>query len=461
MFDIRARGSSVQREILGGLTTFMAMSYILFVQPAVLSAAGMDPGGVFMATCMSAAGACVLMGLLANYPIALAPGMGENFYFVSICGVGAAAGALVLHWSEALALVMVSGALFMGLSALGVRSKVLEAIPNSLKNGIAAGIGLFITLIGLQWGNIVTSNEATFVTLAPMNGNVVALLTVIGLAIMLALTAIRLHGAILIGILATTGLTYLAGQIGWISPLAFRGVVDTPHGLGETAGQFVGGFGGLWRHLTGGAWVEVLTITLVLLLMDMFDTVGTLVGVASRAGLMTGGKLPRGNRALAADAGGTMLGAALGSSTVTSYIESITGVASGARTGLAALVTAACLLAAMVFQPLVEMVGGGVVVGEYSWGAPILRYPMIAAALIMVGALMIRTVREIDWEDITEALPAFLTMVMMPLAYSISAGIGAGFISYAAGKVLTGRAKECPVLVYVFAALFVVRFLAA
>ena len=461
MFDIQARGSTIRREVLGGVTTFMAMSYILFVQPALLSKVGMDAGGVFMATCLSSAAACVLMGLLANYPIALAPGMGENFFFVSICGLGAVTGAFVVHWSEALALVMISGALFMGVSVLGVRSKILEAIPSTLKNGIAAGIGLFIALIGLEWGNIIANNEATFVMLAPMKGNVVALLTLVGLTIMLALTALRVPGAILIGILLTTGLTFLAGQIGWIAPLEFTGVVARPSGLGQTAGQFIGGFGGLWHELTGGAWVHVLTITLVLLLMDMFDTIGTLVGVASRTGLMKNGQLPRGNRALAADAGGTMVGAMLGSSTVTSYIESITGVASGARTGLAALATAACLVVAMIFQPLVEMVGGGVAVGQYAWGDPILRYPMIAAALIMVGSMMIRTVREIEWDDITEALPAFLTMIMMPLAYSISAGIGAGFISYAVGKVVTGRARQCPVLVYVFAALFVVRFVVA
>ncbi len=459
MFGIKERGSTVGREVVGGVTTFMAMSYILFVQPALLSKVGMDAGGVFMATCLSAAGACVLMGLLANYPIALAPGMGENFFFVSICGLGAAAGAFVLHWSEALALVFVSGTLFMGLSALGVRSKILESIPSSLKNGIAAGIGLFIALIGLEWGNIIAGSEATFVTLAPMKGNVVALLTLVGLTLMLSLTALRVPGAILIGILLTTALTFVAGQGGWIAPLEFTGVVAKPNGLGQTAGQFIGGLGDLRHELMRGGWVHVLTITLVLLLMDMFDTIGTLVGVASRTGLMKNGHLPRGNRALAADAGGTMLGAMLGSSTVTSYIESITGVASGARTGLAALVTAGCLVVAMIFQPLVEMVGGGVAVGHYAWGDPILRYPMIAAALIMVGSMMIRTVREIEWDDITEALPAFLTMIMMPLAYSISAGIGAGFISYAVGKVVTGRARQCPLLVYVFAALFVARFL--
>lgn len=231
-----------------------------------------------------------------------------------------------------------------------------------------------------------------------------------------------------------------------------------PHGLGKTAGAFLGGFGSLWGKLLSDNWVDVVAFAFILLFMDLFDTVGTLVGVAKRAGLMKNGRLPRAERALAADALGTVVGAGLGTSTVTSYIESLTGVSAGARTGLAAVVTGICLLVALLFQPLVQMVGGGIQVGEYSWGEPILRYPMIAPALIVVGAMMLRVMREVEWDDITESLPAFLTMVTMPFAYSISAGIAIGFVSYAFGKLVTGRIRECPVIVYVFAVLFVIQY---
>jgi AGZA family xanthine/uracil permease-like MFS transporter len=451
VFDIRARGSSVQREILGGLTTFMAMSYILFVQPVILGDAGMDPHAVFMATAISAAVACAIMGLLANYPIALAPGMGENAFFTyTLCHFAG------FHWSEALALVALSGGVFLLLSVAGLRAYLINGIPNALKHGIAAGIGLFIALIGFKMGNLVTSDPATTITLQDMPGNAVAALTLLGLAVMVLLTGLRVPGAMLIGIIVTTVAAWGAGQIGWVSELSVDRVVGVPTGLGKTAGHVFAGFSGLWHKLADN-WVHVITFTFVLLLMDMFDTVGTLVGVASRAGLMTDGRLPRANRALAADACGTLAGSMLGSSTVTSYIESITGVASGARTGLAALVTAACLIAVLPIPPAVLMIRHGIA----PMGDPGARYfPMIAPALILVGAMMLRAVQQVKWDDITEALPAFLTMVVMPFAFSISAGIGAGFISYAAAKVLTGRAKECPVLVYVCAVLFVVRFLA-
>ena len=459
MFEIRQRGSTVGREVLGGVTTFMAMSYILFVQPAVLSKAGMDAGGVFMATCLSGAAACVLMGLLANYPIALAPGMGENFFFVfTLCGVGTAAGAFKLSWPEALALTAATGVLFLLLSTVGFRSRVLNAIPDALKSGIAAGIGLFIALIGFEWGNLVTHDAVTCVKLASMKGNYVAGLTLLGLAVTLALLAFRVRGAILIGILVATAATWGAGRIWGVPGVTWQGLLAAPKGLGKTAGEFLGGFGSLAGKLLSKDALHVLSFAFILLFMDLFDTVGTLVGVAKRAGLMSDGKLPRAERALAADAAGTVVGAALGSSTVTSYIESITGVSSGARTGLAAIVAGGCMLLALLFQPLVMMVGGGVKVGQYAWGDPILRYPMIAPALIVVGAMMMRAMRDVKWDDMTEALPGFLAMVTMPFAYSISAGIAIGFVSYAFGKLVSGRARECPAIVYVFAVLFVLQY---
>jgi len=460
MFEIKQRGSRVGHEVLGGLTTFMAMSYILVVQPAVLSKAGMDPHAVFMATCISAAIGSILMGLLANYPIALAPGMGENFFFVfTLCGVGAASGVFKLTWQEALALTAIAGLVFLLLSLVGFRSRLLNAIPDALKSGIAAGIGLFIALIGFEWGNIVVHDESTMIKLAGMKGNYVAGLTFLGLAVTLALTAFRVRGAILIGILATTGATGLVGWICGVPGLKWMGLAGMPHGLDKTAGQFLWGFGTLFEKLFSRNGADVLAFGFIVLFMVMFDTVGTLVGVAKRAGLMYQGHLPKAERALAADAAATVIGGAFGTSTVTSYIESITGVASGARTGLAAVVTGLCLLAALFFQPLVLMIGGGIEVGRYSWGDPILRYPIIAPALILVGALMMRAIRDIEWDDPTEALPAFLSMVAMPFAYSISAGIAIGFISYAFAKLVTGRIRQCPPIVYIFAVLFVVQYL--
>ncbi len=459
MFEIKARGSTVGREVLGGVTTFMAMSYILFVQPAVLSRAGMDPGAVFMATCISAGAACILMGLLANYPIALAPGMGENFFFVfTLCGVTAAAGAFKLTWPEALALTCVTGVLFLLLSTVGFRSRILNSIPDTLKSGIAAGIGLFIALIGFEWGNIIETDTVTGIKLADMQHNYVAVLTLVGLAITLALAAFHVRGAILIGILAATAATWACGRVWGVEGVQWQGLIGSPSGLEATAGKFVGGFASLWDKLLTKHWVDVVVFAFILLFMDLFDTVGTLVGVAKRAGLMRNGRLPRAERALSADAIGTITGACFGTSTVTSFIESVTGVQAGARTGLAAVVVGVCMFVALLFQPLVMMVGGGVKVGEYPWGDPILRYPMIAPALIFVGAMMIRAIRSIDWDDVTEALPAFLTMVTMPFAYSISAGIAIGFVSYAFGKLITGRGKQCPVLVYVFAVLFIIRY---
>ena len=459
MFQMRERRSTGGREVLGGLTTFMAMSYILFVQPAVLSKVGMDAGGVFMATCIASGVACILMGLLANYPIALAPGMGENFFFVfTLCGVGAAVGTFKLTWQEALALTAATGLLFLALSLVGFRSRLLNAIPDSLKSGIAAGIGLFITLIGFEWGNIICSHPATLVQLAKMHGNYVAVVTLIGLAVTLALTAWRVKGAILLGILITTGATWLAGIIVGQETILFPEHFELPGGLSHTAGQLAGGFGSIWQSLLSENWVHVVTFAFILLFMDLFDTVGTLVGVASRANLIKGGKLERAEKALSADAAGTVIGACLGTSTVTSYIESVTGVQAGARTGLAAIVTGLCMLLSLLAWPIVKMVGGGVNIGQDAFGAPIIRYPMIAPALIVVGSLMVRAIREVKWDDITESLPAFLTMVTMPFAYSISAGIAIGFVSYAVGKILTGRARECPKIVYVFAALFVAQY---
>ena len=468
MFEIKQRGSRVGHEVLGGLTTFMAMSYILVVQPAVLSKAGMDPHAVFMATCISAAIGSILMGLLANYPIALAPGMGENFFFVfTLCGVGAASGVFKLTWQEALALTAIAGLVFLLLSLVGFRSRLLNAIPDALKSGIAAGIGLFIALIGFQWGNLLRSNPATFLELAPLKGNYIAGLTLLGLAITVTLAAWRVRGAVLLGILATTAFAAVwpsAANTWWgwqlPGPVWPSTPVAMPHGIEHTAGGLLAGLGTLAQKAVGPHGLEVLGFGFIVLFMAMFDTVGTLVGVAQRADLIRDGRLPHAERALAADAAGTVIGAVAGTSTVTCYIESITGVTAGARTGLAAIVSGVCLLLALFFQPVAAMIGRGmdvtVTVGQTV--TTVARYPLIAPALIFVGALMIRTMRDIDWDDVTEAVPAFLTMVTMPFAYSISAGIAVGFISYAVGKIVTGRPGQCPLIVYIFAALWVLRY---
>ncbi|MCE5278279.1 MAG: NCS2 family permease [Planctomycetaceae bacterium] len=459
MFDIRQRGSTVGREVIGGVTTFAAMSYIIFVQAAVLGfGAKMDVGGVIMATCLSAAAACVLMGLLANYPIALAPGMGENFFFAFTIVPAAATWGLGASWPMALAMTAVSGVLFLGLAFFGFRSKVLNAIPDSLKSGIAAGIGLFIAVIGFNMGNLVETGGA-LVRLPKLSGNPVAWLTLIGLAIVLILMALRLRGAILLSILITAGAALLMGRLGWVAFEWCGNPVAHPEGLGATAGAVLGGMTDLWQACRSHL-VEVITFVFVLLFMDLFDTIGTLVGVAKRAGLMTpDGRLPRAEHALVADAAGTIIGAGLGTSTVTSYIESITGITAGARTGLAAIVSGVLMAAAIFFIPLARMIGQGIPVDV--GGATVFKNPMIAPALIVVGSMMLRTLREIDWDDATEFIPAFLTMVAMPMSFSIATGIAVGLVSYALGKLATGRWRQCPALVYVFAALMVARYVLA
>ncbi|MDD4888763.1 MAG: NCS2 family permease [Phycisphaerae bacterium] len=442
MFDIAARGSTVTREIIGGVSTFMALSYIIFVNPVILSAAGMLAPQVMLATCLGAAVGCVLMALLANYPIAQAPAMGHNAYFAfTVCGA-VTAGGLGLTWQQALAAVVISGSLFVVLSVFGFRSAILNSIPDALKKSIAAGIGLLIALIGLEYGGIIVAQPATLVTLGTLT-HPVPLCALGGLVIIMVLTAWRVRGAILLGIVATAGLA-----LAFIPEVhAPTGVFSHPPSLRPTL--FKLDFAGLFHR----NWLDLASLIFVLFFLDVFDSVGTLVGVAQRGGFLTpDGKLPRAERALLADAGATVIGACLGTSTVSSYIESTAGVSDGARTGLANLVTAALLVLSIFFTPLAGMIGGAVVVK----GQPF--YPIIAPALIAVGSMMVLVVRDIAWDDPAEALPAFLTMTIIPFSFSISDGIAFGFIAYAAAKLLTGRPGRCPPLVYLFAALFVLRY---
>jgi AGZA family xanthine/uracil permease-like MFS transporter len=433
-FRLHENGTTVGREALGGVTTFLTLSYIIFVQPGVLEQAGMNFQAVMIATCLASAAATILMGLAANYPIALAPGMGENFFFVyTLCA------AYHLTWQEALAATFLAGVAFMFLAAFGLRSRIVNAIPASLKTGIAAGIGLFITLIGMQYGRLVVAHPATLLQLGDLKSPV-ALTTLAGLLITLVLMGLRVRGAILLGIVGATAVAWPLGLV------KYTGVFSWPTGLSATFWQM--DFAGLLRHPSA----TTATAIFVLLFLALFDTVGTLVGVGRQAGLLKDGQLPRAERALFADATGTVVGAALGTSTVTCYIESAAGVADGARTGLANLVTGGLLLLSTFFVPLAHMIGGGVPV------AGGVAYPTLAPALILVGSMIMRSIREMEWDDPTEAVPAFLTMILIPFSFSIAAGVAAGFVVYAVAKIGTGRWRECPLLVYVFAALYLVEY---
>lgn len=444
LFPTPSGGRILLHELAGGVTTFAALSYIVFVQPSLLSQAGMDFHAVLVATCLSAAGATFLMGLLANYPVALAPGMGENFFFVyTLCaarplGFG-------LTWQQALGATFLAGALYMALAATGALGRLVNVIPESLKNGIATGIALFVTLIGFEYGNLVRLHPATLVQLGDLR-HPVTLLTLAGLLLTVVLVAYRVPGAILLGILGTTVIALACRMV------AYRGMFSADLRLAPTFLKL--DLAGLFR--SPGATLAAAIFTLFLL--ALFDSIGTLVAVGQQAGLSRGGGLPKAGRALFSSAAGTAAGACLGTSTVVCYVESAAGVSEGARTGLANMVTGALLLAAMFFSPLASLVGGGIEVARDAAQNPVLRYPILAPALIVVGSMMLKVVRNLPWDDPTEYIPAFLTAVVIPFSFSISAGIAAGLVSYALIKLLTGKGKECHPLIYLFAALFAIQY---
>lgn len=442
-FQLEANGTTFQREMVGGVTTFLAMSYIIFVQPGVLSQAGMNFQAVLAASCLAAALSTFLMGLIANYPIALAPGMGENFFFVYTLCAAAPLG-FGLSWQQALGAVLLAGIFFIAITLTGIRAKIVNSIPDSLKRGIAAGIGLFITLIGLEYAGLVVSSPGTLVRLGDFS-QPATLASVLGLLVLLVLLAFRMRGAILLGILATTAISAAFGLV------HFHGIFSAQIHLAPTFLKFD------LRGLFALNPSKLAAAIFVLFYLALFDTVGTLVGVGQQAGLMKEGRLPRAGQALFADAVGTTVGAGLGTSTITCYIESAAGVSDGARTGLANMVTGCLLLAAMFFSPLAAMIGGGVQVGTADH--TITRYPTLAPALIVVGSMMLKVVREFNWDDPTEYLPAFLILVGIPLTFSIADGIAFGLIAYVVAKVATGRWRECPTLTYIFAALFILQFL--
>lgn len=425
LFQLDANGTNVRREVLAGVTTFLTMAYIIFVNPAILKDAGMDFGAVFMATCLAAAFGSAFMGLYANYPIALAPGMGLNAYFTFgvVKGMG-------LSWQVALGAVFISGLIFLAISVVKVREWIVNAIPLSMKLGIAAGIGLFLAIIALKNADIVVAHPATLVTLGNIK-TIPVLLAAIGFALIVALSARNVPGAIIISILLVTGAAILTGHA------KFTGVVSAPPSIAPTFMQM---------DLKGAFDIGIWTIVFVFLFVDLFDNTGTLIGVAHRGGMLDSeGKLPRIGKALIVDSTSASVGAALGTSTTTSYIESAAGVDAGGRTGLTAVVVALCFMLAIFFAPLAGTVPAFAT----------------APALLYVACLMARSLKDLDWDDLTEFVPAIVTAITMPLTFSIAHGIGVGFIAYAAIKILAGRWRDMQIAVPIIAIAFLFKMMIA
>jgi AGZA family xanthine/uracil permease-like MFS transporter len=445
-FRIGERGSTVSRELLGGVTTFMALSYIIFVQPAMMADAGVPFAGAFVATCVASALACLLMAFLANYPIALAPAMGHNAYFTYAVVL-----TLGLSWQQGLTAVFIGGCIFLLLSFFGFRARIMEVIPDSLRRGIAGGIGLLITLIGLEYAGLIVGSSATGVKIGDLHSPV-AVLALLGLALTLALMALEVRGAVLWGICGTT-LVGLAATLAGLTDAPLLNLEMNAYASLDPRGSMLAlDFAGLFRH---EAWF---TVILTFLFLDVFDTVGTLVGVGERAGFLDEeGRLPGARWALFSDASGTVAGALMGTSTVTSYIESAAGVQAGARTGLANVCTAALFLLSIALYPVLAVVATRHVYD--AGGFTISQYPVLAPALIVVGSMMLRSLARLQWDDATEFLPAFLTIVLIPVTFSITEGIAFGFIAYSALKLLTGRRREAHWTFHLIALVLVLRYL--
>jgi len=420
-FRLAENRTTVRQELLGGLTTFLTMAYIIVVNPQILSQAGMPAEGVVFATCVSSAAATLVMGLYANYPIALAPGMSLNAYFTySVC-LG-----MQVPWRTALGVVFLSGVLFLVLTVTRIREQIVNGIPDCLKHSTATGIGFFIAFVGLRNAKLVVANAATFVGLGNLSDHAVQT-ACFGVVVTLALMVRKINGAILIGIFGTTLLGILRGLSNWPSA-----IFSMPH----ASSTF------LQLDLRGAVHLGLLEILFAFLFVDLFDNVGTLVGVCEQGGFIQDGKIPRVGRVLLADAVGTIFGSLAGTSTVTSYIESAAGMAVGARTGLSNLVVAALFLGAMFCSPLASAIPG------YA----------TAPALILVGALMTQSIAHIEWREFSEAAPAFVTMLAMPLTFSIATGLSLGLISYTVAKVAAGKYREINALVWILTALFILRY---
>jgi len=421
-FRLQENQTTVRSEFLGGLTTFITMAYIVVVNPQILSKAGVPIEGVVFATCISAAAATLVMGLYANYPIALAPGMSLNAYFTYVVCLG-----MHVPWQTALGVIFFSGAAFLILTVTRVREQIVNGIPNCLKHSTAGGIGMFIAFVGLRNANLVVGNPATLVSLGSFRDHQ-AQLACIGLGIMLILMTRKITGAILIGVLLTTLLGILRGMASW--PTA---VLSLPHPSATW----------LKLDLRAALHLGFFEIIFVFLFVDLFDNVGTLVGVCEQGGFVKDGKIPRVGRALVSDAVGTLFGSLTGTSTVTSYIESAAGVAAGAKTGLSNMFVAGLFLLAMFCSPLAAAIPG------YA----------TAPALILVGALMTESIGRVEWSEFTEAVPAFVTLVSTPLTFSIATGLSLGLISYTLVKVAAGKFREISPLIWILTILFVFRYI--
>ena len=425
IFKLSEHGTSVKTEIIAGLTTFLTMAYIIFVNSAILADAGMDHGAVFVATCLAAAIGCFIMGFVANYPIAQAPGMGLNAFFTYAVVLG-----MGYTWQVALAAVFVSGLLFILLSVFKIREWIIHSIPLSLRTGISAGIGLFLAFIALKNAGIVVDNPATLVSLGAIT-SLPAVLASVGFFLTIALVNRGVKGAVMIAILAVTGLGLVFGDVQW------AGIMSTPPSVAPTFLQL--DFSAVFE-------VGMISVVFAFLFVDLFDTAGTLVGVTQKAGLMDkDGKIPRLSKALLADSTATSVGALLGTSNTTSYIESVSGVAAGGRTGLTAVVVGILFLLALFFSPLAGMIPAYATAG----------------ALFYVAILMLSGLANIDWQDLTEAAPVVVTCLLMPLTFSIAEGISLGFIAYAAIKLCSGKGRDVSLSVWVMSLIFIIKYMVA
>lgn len=421
LFKLNESRTDVRTELLAGLTTFLTMAYIIFVNPSILGDAGMPKDSVFVATCVAAAIGSFIMGLYANYPIALAPGMGLNAYFAYgvVKGMG-------YSWEVALGAVLISGSLFIIVTVLKIREWIVNGIPHSIRTAITAGIGLFLALISLKNCGIVASSPATFVTLGDLHKAPV-ILAVIGFFLIVALDKMKVRGAILIGILSVTLMSFIFGGN------TFHGLVSAPPSISPTLFKL---------NISGALSAGILNVVLVFFLVELFDATGTLMGVANRAGLLQNGKMERLNRALLADSVAIVAGSFLGTSSTTAYIESAAGVQAGGRTGLTAVTVGILFLACLFIAPLAGAVPA------YA----------TAPALFYVSCLMLRDLADLEWDDATESVPAVITALMMPFTFSIANGVAFGFIAYAGLKLFTGRLRKVPSVVWVIAAIFIFKF---